>query len=276
MSIFDSLFGKRLFKPQPDDVKMWKSGRVCEPCNCLEPQYSNSRFGKLLLHSEIQDTNCEAWKRLESLVETVATKRSKEFSPGLEMPPEMWRQIITLPASIAKLTSVKRLYLYGSNLVRIPPEIGAMESLEEFDIYTSYRLHWLPYEVTRCPKLMRSHASTRALYGNYKYRPLFPLLDDAMSKSSLASGGCSVCGRTCAPDSEHWAWISLLVATDVFPLLVHACSQECVQKLPQSPKGYVSHPHSGGLEIRQPKPGHMVRGEVVSDEELDEILKANK
>lgn len=39
--------------------------------------------------------------------------------------------------------------LYGSNLVRIPPEIGAMTSLEEFTPYTSYRLHWVPYEITR-------------------------------------------------------------------------------------------------------------------------------
>ena len=30
--------------------------------------------------------------------------------------------------------------LYRSNLVRIPPEIGMMTSLEEFDPYTSYRL----------------------------------------------------------------------------------------------------------------------------------------
>lgn len=34
--------------------------------------------------------------------------------------------------------------LYRSNLVRIPPEIGAMTSLEEFTPYTSYRLHWFP------------------------------------------------------------------------------------------------------------------------------------
>ena len=64
--------------------------------------------------------------------------------------------------------------LYGSNLVRIPAEIGAMTSLEEFTPYTSYRLHWFPYELTRCPRLVRSTVSSSALYGNFKYRPPFP------------------------------------------------------------------------------------------------------
>ena len=75
-----------------------------------------------------------------------------------------------------RLTAVKHLVLYGSNLVRIPPEIGAMSSLEEFTPYTSYRLHWFPYEITRCRKLSRSTVSTRALFGNYKLRPPFPRL----------------------------------------------------------------------------------------------------
>jgi hypothetical protein len=255
MSIFDSLFGKKLFKPQPDDVKMRPSGRVCQPCDCLEHQYGNGRFN-LHLHSEPQNTNCDAWKHLESLIETAASKRSKEFSPGLEMPPELWAQIITLPASISKLTSVKRLYLYGSNLVRIPPEIGEMESLEELDIYTSYRLHWIPYEVTRCQKLKRSRASTRALYGNYKYRPPFPRLDGDTINLSLAFDFCSVCRRGYSRESARQVWISLLVATDVFPLLVNACSDKCVKRLPQPAFGYFDQPHTGGLQVKQPPVCH--------------------
>ena len=58
--------------------------------------------------------------------------------------------------------------LYGSGLVRIPPEVGEMTALEDFDPYTSYRLHWFPFEITRCPKLKDSRVSTRALYGNFK------------------------------------------------------------------------------------------------------------
>src|SRR4051794_934109 len=89
---------------------------------------------------------------------------------------EKYNQIVVLPPTIAKLKSVKVLSLYRSNLVRIPPEIGEMTSLEEFDPYTSYRLHWLPYEITRCQNLKRSRVSPRALFGNYKYRPPFPRL----------------------------------------------------------------------------------------------------
>lgn len=251
MSIFDPLFGKKLFKPQPDDVKMRQSGRVCQPCDCLEPQYGNGRFN-LHLHSELQNTDCDAWKLLENLVEAAASKGSKEFSPGLEMPPELWAQIITLPTSIVNLASVKRLYLYGSNLVRIPPEIGAMESLEELDIYTSYRLHWLPYEVTRCQKLKRSRASTRALYGNYKYRPPFPRLSEDSSKTGFIPGSCSVCNRNFTPESVRQVWISLLVGADVFPLLVNACSKECAGRLPQPAYGYFDQPHTGGLQVKQP------------------------
>jgi hypothetical protein len=81
----------------------------------------------------------------------------EKLAPGEET------QIVTLPSTIAKLKSVKRLFLYGSSLVRVPPEIGEMSTLEVFDSYTSYRLHWFPYEITRCPKLRHSRVSTRAL-----------------------------------------------------------------------------------------------------------------
>ena len=167
----------KVFKPQDDDVKMWKAAReahIDPACDCLAPQYGEGTFDELRLHTEVQDTRCDAWKHLESLIDIAIARGDAEFAPGLEMTQESWRQIVTLPASIGKLTSVRRLYLYNSHLVRIPPEVGAMTSLEELDLYTSYRLHWLPYEVTRCRRLKRSRVSTRALYGNYKYRPPFP------------------------------------------------------------------------------------------------------
>lgn len=86
------------------------------------------------------------------------------------------RQVVTLPPTIAELTAVRRLLLYGTNLVRLPPEIGAMTGLRAFDPYTSHRLHWYPYELTRCPELADSTVSTRVLYGNFKFRPPFPAL----------------------------------------------------------------------------------------------------
>jgi hypothetical protein len=43
-----------------------------------------------------------------------------------------------------------------------------------------------------------------------------------------------------------------MVATDVVPLLVNACSQNCIDVLPTPEEGYVPYPHSGGLDLKQP------------------------
>src|SRR4051812_27794233 len=142
-------------------------------CHCLDAQYRKARWSELKLHTEQQETARSGWARLLELIEAAAYDKREEFSPGREMRPGQWTQIVTLPPSIAKLKSVKHFILYGSSLVRIPPEIGEMTSLEQFTPYTSYRLHWFPFEITRCANLKRSTVSTRALYGNFKYRPPF-------------------------------------------------------------------------------------------------------
>lgn len=215
-------------------------------CHC----FRSSRISAI--HAAAQDTECDAWLQLLELIDRSAATGVTEFKPSIELGWESWWQIITLPPSIAKLKSVKRLALYGSNLERIPPEIGEMESLEEFDPYTSYRLHWLPYEITRCPNLKSSRISTRALYGNYKYRPHFPRLPDRLDAlPQVTPSECSVC-RTSLTSQVVRRWISLNIATDVVPLLVNACSLSCIDSLPDSPDNYVSRPHSGGLHIQQP------------------------
>ena len=190
----------------------------------------------------------------------------EEFSPFDAMTMESQSQIITLPATIGKLKAVRSLKLNGSYLARLPPEIGEMESLEEFDPYPSMRLHWFPYEISRCPRLTRSRVSTRALYGNHKYRPAFPQLEPPVRSageldlerlpasrygaSSVAT--CSVCRARIGETGLQQAWISLNVGTDVLPLLVNACSAACVGRLPAAPHGYVSGPHSGGPLVEQP------------------------
>ena len=257
MGVFDHLPGrKQLFSVQPADKQMWQKSHaspIAPRCDCrLNPQ---GAFTELHLHPETQNTECEGWKILLELIENAASKGSEEFAPGLEMPSELWSQVITLPSSISKLISVKKLYLYGSHLVRVPPEIGDMQNLEELDLYTSYRLHWLPYEVTRCLKLKRSRASTRGLYGNFKYRPPFPKLERQSLPADVRSRTCNVCQKVLTRETVVLVWISLRVGTDVFPLLVNACSDECVRRLPPSAKGYVQGPHNGGLDLLQPKPG---------------------
>jgi hypothetical protein len=56
--------------------------------------------------------------------------------------------------------------------------------LEVFEPYTSYSLHLFPYELTRCANLRDSTVSTRALYGNFNFRPPFPRLQP---RGALAS-----------------------------------------------------------------------------------------
>ncbi|RYF45648.1 MAG: leucine-rich repeat domain-containing protein, partial [Cytophagaceae bacterium] len=178
------------------------------------------------LNTTPQDTQCDAWKRMLDLVEQAAEDGRDDFRPSRELGWETWSQVITLPPTIAKLKSVKKLNLYGSNLVRIPPQIGEMTALEEFDPYTSYGLHWFPYEITRCPHLKGSTVSTRALYGNRNTHPPFPHLPSFWPE--LTPLTCSVCNGPFPTSGPLQCWISLRVATDVLPLLVHACSIECI------------------------------------------------
>jgi len=221
-------------------------------CGCLEPQYGNVKWSELQIHSEEQDTACAGWQRLNELIDDAARDGREEFSPGPEMTPTQWTQITILPPSIARLKSVKHFILYGSSLVRIPPEIGEMTALENFTPYTSYRLHWFPYEIRRCNNLKRSTISTRALYGNYTYRSPFPRLPQI--DPAYLPTRCSVCDSSLVNVTPRQLWISLLIGTDVVPLLVHACSDECVANLPTPPADYVRYPHTGGLDLVQPDP----------------------
>lgn len=200
---------------------------------------------------EEQDEHCDGWIRLLELIDDAARDRREEFAPFREMTTEQRFQIKTLPRSIGTLQHVKHLMLYSSMLVRIPPEIGELASLEEFTPYTSHRLHWFPYEITRCKNLRRSTVSTRSLYGNYKYRPPFPRLPNL--HPMLVPEHCSICRAPLAGTTPRQYWVSLSVATDVLPLLVLACSHTCVALLPTPPADYVQQLHRGGLGLAQPK-----------------------
>lgn len=196
------------------------------------------------LHLEAQDTSLPGWSALLQLVEDAANDQRTTFAPMKELGAGLWSQVVTLPPTIERLKHVKKLDLYRSNLLRLPPEIGAMESLEEFVPYTSYGLHWFPYEITRCPRLRASTVSTRALYGNYKYRQPFPSLEPVGVE--LVPARCSICDGRIDPRRVEQRWLSLGVATDVLPLLVNACSVSCLAKLPCPPEGYVQFAHKGG------------------------------
>ena len=262
MKLFRPRFNQHSGTPHaklgPNPVRRYAS------CHCLDAQYGPDEMGEegagekvvrpewqeLLFHTEIQDTASDAWKSLEAYIAKIRDEGSDELNPMRGIGSEKWEQIVTLPKSIGTLKSVKILSLYGSHLVRIPPEIGDMTNLEELDPYTSRCLHWFPYEITRCKHLTRSRVSTRCLYGNYRYRPPFPRLPQ--TSAVLAPAACSVCGGPLSQGEIHQAWISLRVATDVLPLLVHGCSEKCIESLPKPTFGYMQRPHFGGLDLEQP------------------------
>jgi hypothetical protein len=235
-------------------------------CRCVGNSVA-TRPVAVSFHGDRQDTAAPGWLKLLALIEQAAADGRPVFKPFVELSAPQRRQVVTLPPEIAKLTAVRHLVLYGTNLVRIPPEIGAMTSLERFEPYTSHRLHWYPYELTRCTRISDSTVSTRVLYGNFKFRPPFPRLRPVTGAEeadfaaldpgvwgAAAARTCSVCDR--ALDRElHQVWISRAVGTDVLPLLVNACSAACVAALPDPYPKYVRTPHTGGPEVMQPAPG---------------------
>jgi hypothetical protein len=232
-------------------------------CRCVGHSGATRR-ARVTLHSDRQDTASPGWRHLLTLIEEAVADGRTVFKPFVELSADERRQIVTLPPTIASLTEVKHLVLYGTNLVRIPPEIGAMASLEVFEPYTSHRLHWYPYELTRCTRLRGSTVSTRALYGNFRFRPPFPSLRPVttVAEADFAQldprvwgvdevSTCSVCAGPV--DQEfHQAWVSLAVATDVLPLLINACSVACLAAVPPAHAGYVSTFHRGGPDLVQP------------------------
>jgi hypothetical protein len=199
----------------------------------------NYRASKI--KNNVQDRKSVAWKRLCEYVDKVALENREEFAPLEELGPTLFKKIHTLPESISKLKKVKKVFLYGSKLKRLPPEIGEMEALEYFDTYTSHDLHWFPYEITRCKNLTASRVSYRALYGNMKTWIAFPRLMHNPVRYFGETVKCSICGAEMNYYETNQLWTSLKVGTFVLPLLANLCSKDCENALPPSPEGYPYH-----------------------------------
>lgn len=197
-----------------------------------------------------QDRNSEAWLKLCNYIDECAENGTEEFFPAKYLK-EQFSQIRTLPESIAKLKHVKKMHLYGSNLVSIPPQIGEMHALEVFTPYTSENLCWFPYEITRCKKLKDSTVSTRVIYGNKKNKKTFPDLTDNPVTYNESIIRCSICNKEMIHSETHQFWISLWVGTDVLPLLVNLCSLDCGSMLPKGAEGYIPYAHKGGDKPRE-------------------------
>lgn len=233
-----------LLKVEPERAHLLTSQLA--RCECVTAEKRKN----LELHDEPQDTECDAWLKLEASIERAAAQQVEEFAPLRMLSPEERRWIVTLPPSIVKVKSLRRLILAGSALVRLPPELGQLD-LSDLVIHPSPRLHWFPYEMIRL-KNVRLTLSAHALYGNHRHRPTFPHL--LPKTSSPATRPCAVCHRPFDDVAQWRVWISLPIGAEVLPLLVQACSFQCVQALPRAPPRYVPGPHTGGLALQQPPP----------------------
>ncbi len=227
-------------------------GRITrrDHCACLAVRTKRGTPLVPNMHVEPQDESADGWTQIKGLVAREARSRPSLFEPSAHIAWEEWIKVITLPKEIDSLTSVREVRLYGSHLRRLPPEIGALTQLEDLDIYTSYSLHWLPYEVTRCRNLRRSRMSTRALYGNMKTHLPFPRLSRPID--TLLPSTCSVCDQAFGERAPQLYWTTQRVGTDYVPLLLHSCSDACTQSVPPSPKGFFETPHKGGGGVGMP------------------------
>jgi hypothetical protein len=202
------------------------------------------------MHVETQDQSATGWGQVAHLIERLAQTSAPILEPSAQIPWVDWMRVITLPPELASLTQVKEVRLYGSHLRRLPPEIGRMSSLRVLDVYTSYSLHWLPYEVTRCANLSASRMSTRALYGNGKTRLPFPRLSRPIDV--LLPATCSVCDQPFGERGPEPFWTTQRVGTDYVPLLIHGCSNACIDAVPSAPPGFFERPHKGGGGVGMP------------------------
>lgn len=259
MSIIKRFFGipasdPRLATFTVDPITLAAAQRVERTghCACLASRGSKGIPSVPNLHLEPQDVEAPGWPLLLQSIASTRSASARAFEPSATIPADQWSAVITLPPSISELTMVGALRLYGSHLRRLPPEIGRMSNLSFLDLYTSYSLHWLPYEVTRCLALRDSRMSTRAFYGNIKTRLPFPRLAGPLA--TLTPPTCSVCDQPFGAGGVHARWTTQQVGTDVVPLLIHSCSSECTSRVPNAPEGYHSRPHRGGGGVGMPDP----------------------
>ena len=209
------------------------------------PAWSESAF-----HLDPPFNSLRSWEIAQEIIDAHARKGSKELNLGKIMDRSDFMNLNTLPDNIGTLKDLEKLTLYGSNISSIPRAIAGCKKLQSFEPYTSYRLDWFPYEMKKCQKLAKSCISIRALYGNYKLRAPFPDLTKLRWAWLPGTDYCSICEGKSRPTEQYW--LSQRVGTDVIPLLVSVCSEDCLEKAGSGEEGYVSKPHKGGLSLVQP------------------------
>ena len=259
-----------------DTIQVEPEFRWCE-CTMNYGRHSanslENRSHEFLLHKPIR-MPAKVFEKLDSYIAECVKMKASQFYPASVLERGEREFMQELPPSFALLAPfVTDINLYSTALVYIPPSIGNFRKLKSFTPYTSYNLHYFPYEILHIGKtLADSTISTRALYGNYKNAMPFPKLPedplsapkslqllalqkvepkDSCDVSSMITRGtveCSVCRDLFKPSENgiFQYWTSQCSGTDYVPLLINACSISCINAVPDSRKGYPRRPHKGG------------------------------
>jgi hypothetical protein len=77
--------------------------------------------------------------------------------------------------------------------------------------------------------------------------------EEVLGGARMPPRPCSVCDAMFDDRGRHRYWISRRVASDVMPLLINACSAECLANALPPSEGYVAKPHRGGPNVQQPR-----------------------
>jgi len=241
-------------------------------CGCFELYgFPPVERGVPTLHGDLPDVSSRAWVRVIERIEAAAARHVEIFEPLEGLSDSERSEITTLPPEIARLTSVRVLKISCSGLSWLPPAIASMRSLEILDVYQSYRLHYLPFEIARCASLRESRVSTRALFGNYKCHAPFPDLLDPVNRAAIEAvtpKSCSICSVPIGSGSEHPRWITRRIGTDIVPLLLVVCSVACIEELSRQTPGASA--HTGGAGSASWGPRERLRSSVLPNSGLQQ------
>jgi len=148
------VFGNRF----ADAVGPGGVGTGIDRCSCFDQHRVQAPGKGVHFHSERQDTSAPGWLHMLALIDEAAADGREVFKPLVEMSPEERRQVITLPSSIGKLSAVKHLVLYQSNLVRLPNSPFTERGIRQVWLSARVATDVLPLLVNAC-----SDACARAL-----------------------------------------------------------------------------------------------------------------
>ncbi len=162
----------------------------------------------------------------------------------------MFYRVGRLPPSVRLLTHVRFLDVSQSNVAVLPRQIGEMAALEELNALGCYCLHYLPFELSRLPRLrvLRVHGMSHYGFRGSSYPVLMPAAPPSLQLSCaavLAARGralppvlaeqlssqldrCCLCRRATAGVLQ--TWVRVVVCSETVTLLASTCSRACAEE----------------------------------------------